>query len=74
MATDDPTGQVTDYDPFAPATLEDPHPSHQWLLAATSITDMVIDVKKICQGACKPGSVARTVSQKRPYPHWQPFL
>ena len=27
-----------------------------------------------CQGACKPGSVARTVSHERPYPHWQPFL
>lgn len=32
MATDDQAGQVTDYDPFAPATLEDPHPAHQWLL------------------------------------------
>jgi cytochrome P450 len=23
---------VHDYDPFAPETLEDPHPAHQWLV------------------------------------------
>lgn len=33
VATDDGTsGRVDGYDPFAPATLEDPHPAHRWLL------------------------------------------